>query len=168
MPIVTSRGSGITQTGWVNPQNAYDAGQNTFATFTTTTANITNTVFITGYNFTSIPVGSTINSVSIIAKQYVNVANRWISPLIQAYISDTPEGTQFLGTVSNSSANSNTFSETALTLDDLDNINFQMRFVARKASNTQSSIQFLDYIQISVDYTEPVVNVESWGTIPII
>jgi hypothetical protein len=167
MPIITSRGSGMTQTGWVNPQNGYDNGNNTFTTFTTTTANITNTVFITGYDFSSIPAGSTLNSVLVIVKQYVNVASRWLSPQTRAFIGDISIGSTLTNlNPSNSQNNSDTYSVNYL-LNQIQDPDFRMQFIARKANNTQSSIQYLDFIEISVDYTELTTNVQSWGTIPI-
>jgi hypothetical protein len=151
--VMTQRGTGITQTGWTNPQNAYDAGTNTPATWSSTVANEANTIYITGYGFDALPSTATINSVSVTTKQYVSATNRMNAPSIQPYVGSTAVGT--LTTLSNSASTSNsqTTTQNTLTLAQLRDPTFQMQFNAVHYNGTISGTQNLDYIDVSVNYT---------------
>lgn len=155
MATLTKRASGITQTGWTNPTNAYDAGTATFASWASVTANQTNTIYLTGYNFLGAGLPSTagLNSVTFTVKQYVSAANRMNAPTVRAYLGATPLGTTTTLTNSTQTTNSQTVTITGVAISDLLDSTFQVQLVATHYNGTISGTQFLDYIDVTVDYT---------------
>lgn len=158
MATLTKRASGITQTGWTNATNAYDAGSGTFATWASTTANETNTIYLTGYDIAGAGLGSgdRLDSVQFVVKQYVSATNRMVAPTVRPYVGATAKGSGST-TLSNSnqSSNSQTVTITGLTVADLRDSTFQVQFVATHYNGTISGTQYLDYIDVTVNYTQP-------------
>lgn len=161
MAQLTAYASGYTnQTGstWATQTNAQGSTAATFATFTSSVSSATGSISYNGFGtWSGIPADSTINSVVVTIKGYVNNTSRCLAPQAQLYIGATAKGTlQTLATHSATSTNVyKSFTVTGITLAELQGNTMLVKFNARKAASTQSGIQYVDYFKIDVNYTPP-------------
>ena len=164
MAIITLNGAGFTNTGattWTNTANIYDGTTATFGTWTNATNGGTNTAYVTTYGFSSyFDSAATINSVTLIAKQYVSNVTNMSAPKVQAYVGATAKGSQTTLTNSTTTTNSQNVTLTGLTAADLIDSTFKIQVIALHGANTTSATLNIDYMQVSVDYT-PVLNFPS-------
>ena len=127
-----------------NTTNGYtDSSSTTYATINLTTGSGATTYIYFTFDFSNIPVGATINSVSCSAKAYINTTNssRITTRQIQLYSGTTAKGSA--STISNSTS---AFTMTAgtWTRDELLNARIRL-YGVRGTSNTTSTYYFRFY-----------------------
>ena len=127
-----------------NATNGYtDSSSTTYATINLTTGSGATTYIYFTFDFSNIPVGATINSVSCTAKAYINTTNssRITTRQIQLYSGTTAKGSA--STISNSTS---AFTMTAgtWTRDELLNARIRL-YGVRGTSNTTSTYYFRFY-----------------------
>lgn len=136
-----------------NITSGYAESSNTnYATINLTTGSGATTYIYFTFDFSSIPAGATIDSVSCSAKAYINTTNssRITTRQIQLYSGTTAKGSA--STISNSTT---AFSMTAgtWTRDELQNARIRL-YGVRGSSNTTSSYYFRFYgATFTVDYS---------------
>ena len=149
---------GTTGTTWASTTNATGATTGTVATFTSSASSATGTIELRGFNLTAIPAGSTINSVTVAVRGYVNNTGRMLAPLGQLFSGGSAIGAQDTMTPLLTTTNTTTDSwnpTVTPTLAQLQAPTFAVVITARKAANTQSGVQNIDTVQVTVDYTAP-------------
>lgn len=136
-----------------NITNGYAESSNTsYATINLTTGSGATTYIYFTFDFSSIPAGATINSVSCSAKAYINTTNssRITTRQIQLYSGTTAKGSA--STVSNSTYAFNMTAGT-WTRDELQNARIRL-YGVRGTSNTTSGYYFRFYgATFTVDYS---------------
>lgn len=180
MPTVSKYATSATQgpqsgttNNWSTPTNATGSGGGSFSSWTSTASGATNVLELGfGFTDTDIPVGATVTAVTIDVKHYRSNTSM-LAPQTQAYDGSTSIGS----TITLGASTSSSYSQTGLTLGgtlptagQLRSSGFVMRFTGRKASNTTSSITYIDWMQVNVTYDLPVITkaatltVENWAT----
>lgn len=127
-----------------NTSNGYANSSNTtYATINLTTGSGATTYIYFTFDFSEIPVGATIDSVSCSAKAYINTTNssRITTRQIQLYTGTTAKGSA--STVSNSTTAFNMTAGT-WTRDELQNARIRL-YAVRGTSNTTSTYYFRFY-----------------------
>ncbi len=136
-----------------NITNGYAESSNTnYATISLTTGSGATTYIYFTFDFSSIPAGATINSVSCSAKAYINTTNssRITTRQIQLYSGTTAKGSA--STISNSTYAFNMTTGT-WTRDELQNARIRL-YGVRGTSNTTSGYYFRFYgATFTVDYS---------------
>jgi hypothetical protein len=166
MPTLTRRGSGTPVTSgttWANVTNAVDGTPGstpaTYATWTSSVSNAIGYIETSGYDFSSIPAGATINSVSVTIRTLVNNAARFVSIRFQPYSGTTPLGTA--GTGADTTVPSNDTAIFPVTLAQLQAANFKVRTTFNGASSTQSRVGSIDHADVTVDYSVTIPRFEN-------
>lgn len=162
MPVITTRGTsaipGATAT-WANTANAIDAGTGTLATWTNATKLTVGNLEIT-YDFSAIPAGSTINSITVNYRHSESsttlIAGLVIEPWSGGFPCDTAQNP-----ARNTALTTTVHTFTGITADELRN-SFSFKLNATKNTTNSSSVWSVDYVEVVVDYTAPVVTVELW------
>ena len=149
MTTITSRASVFSAVSgsWDSTANAVDAGSGTFASWGTGWSDAAAANLET-FDFSSIPAGATINSITCKVKHYYS--GFVTSVAIQPYVGATAKDSSHDLTLSRSSTNSQTVTLSGLTLADLKDSGFKIRFETGTSSN---GAEYLDYIDVTVDYT---------------
>lgn len=127
-----------------NTSNGYtDSSSTTYATINLTTGSGATTYIYFTFNFSNIPVGATIDSVSCSAKAYINTTNssRITTRQIQLYTGTTAKGNA--STISNSTTAFNMTAGT-WTRDELQDARIRL-YAVRGTSNTTSTYYFRFY-----------------------
>lgn len=135
-----------------------DIDSTNYATISCTASNNTTQyhAYIRGFNFSSIPTGSTINSFAIKIKGYEYRANTSTS-----YAPRLVNGTTAIsGTTATASFGTSTKTITiptgSLTWSDITGYsNFGVRVTIRKANSNNTGYLYIYGVEIAVDYTEP-------------
>jgi hypothetical protein len=162
MTVLGVRGAtvlGTNGTTWATTANAVDGtfGVNnaTYATWTSATSGATAYIEISNFDFSAVPSNATLNSVTVYARQYVNHATR--IPTIQFSLWDGATQIGSTQTVT-ASTTANTASATFNpTYAQLQSANLKVRVYFARAAVTQSQIAYVDYADITADYTVPAL-----------
>lgn len=148
-----------------NQTNGYNESSNTtYATINLTTGSGATTYIYFTFNFSGIPEGATINSVSCTAKAYINTTNssRITTRQMQLYSGTTAKGSAT--TVSNSTTAA-TMSAGSWTRNELQNARIRL-YGVRGTSNTTSTYYFRFYgatftVEYSINGTAYTINATS-------
>lgn len=148
-----------------NQTNGYNESSNTtYATINLTTGSGATTYIYFTFNFSGIPEGATINSVSCTAKAYINTTNssRITTRQMQLYSGTTAKGSAT--TVSNSTTTA-TMSAGSWTRNELQNARIRL-YGVRGTSNTTSTYYFRFYgatftVEYSINGTAYTINATS-------
>ena len=127
-----------------NQTNGYNESSNTtYATINLTTGSGATTYIYYTFDFSDIPVGATIESVSCTAKAYINTTNssRITTRQMQLYTGTTAKGSAY--TISNSTS-AHTMTTGTWTRDELQNARIRL-YGVRGTSNTTSTYYFRFY-----------------------
>ncbi|WP_242393101.1 CxxxxCH/CxxCH domain c-type cytochrome [Anaeromyxobacter oryzisoli] len=151
----------VVTTGWTVPTNAY-AADASYATATPSGRNVSITSDFGGFGFdTSIPAGSTINSVTIEVAWYAStaasVANLGLQPVANG---GTLSGTEAIDSSEPATTTAYTAQFTGLTRADLLDGGaspFMARVRANRGASNTSFTAYLDYVRVTVDYTPSVI-----------
>jgi hypothetical protein len=161
MATLTKRGAGAaagTGTTWTNlGANGTDgtppANPATYCVWTSSATGAVATLEISGYDFSSIPDGSTINSVTLIVRNLCSVVARYASVRFQPYENAVALGSIATGTLTTSAHdNSATF---PVTLAQLKSATFKSRVTITRAATTSSATFSVDHVDVTVNYTPP-------------
>lgn len=161
MPTATSRGTSVSTVGtWTTEANAYDAGTATFASWASSTANAQASITVSGYGFGSVipDNASALGPVTVIVKQYVSSTTYIASKTVQAYVGSTAKGSAVTLGNSTSSTYSQTVTLTGLTLADVEDATFGIRLTTNHNNSTTAGTQYVDYLQVSVEYQTSMGN----------
>ena len=156
-PVTSTQyaGSATTVSGtWTTPTNATGSTAATVAAFTSSTSGATAELDLSGFDFSAIPTGSTVNSVTVSVAQYVSNTARNLASQAQVMDGATTIGALQTLTLTTTTTNVDTFTVSP-TLTQLKSSTFKVRFTGRKAANTQSSSANVDYVSVAVNYTAP-------------
>lgn len=161
MSTLAKRGSGTpvtSNTTWTNTANAVDGapGSNpaTYTVWTNTTANAVGYIEVSGYDFSSLAVDDTLNSVTVSVRSLVSNASRISALTVQPYVGATPIGTPFTCTrTTSASTDTTTF---PVTKAQLQNAAFKVRVTATRFNGTQAGTFSLDYIDVTADYSPAI------------
>jgi predicted CxxxxCH...CXXCH cytochrome family protein len=154
---------------WGTPTNAY-ADDTAYASVTSVVARGAYASDFGTYGFdTAIPVGSTINSVTVGVAWYVSAAlSRATTLSVQPYVSGASQGTALTNTAQPTSIyvepTSPTYTLTRAQL--LDGV-FVVRASLTRGNVTTTQTGYLDYVSVTVDYTPPI-NDTTLGTVSAI
>lgn len=148
-----------------NQTNGYNESSNTtYATINLTTGSGATTYIYFTFNFSGIPEGAIINSVSCTAKAYINTTNssRITTRQMQLYSGTTAKGSAT--TVSNSTTTA-TMSAGSWTRNELQNARIRL-YGVRGTSNTTSTYYFRFYgatftVEYSINGTAYTINATS-------
>jgi predicted CxxxxCH...CXXCH cytochrome family protein len=162
--------SGLTG-GWGTPTNAY-ADDTAYASVLNSVAKrgeYANDFGTFGFN-SAIPVGATINSVTIGVAWYVTPALASPTTLgVQPYISGVASGTEFQNVAQPTAITVQSSPAYTLTRADLLDGTFAVRARLLRANVANSQSGYLDYVSVTVDYTAPVApgapGIPSYGTV---
>ena len=165
MTTITRRGSGTPATTsssgtWATVTNAVDgtppANPATYAVWTSTGSSASGSITPAGYDFSSIPAGATINSVTVTLRHFENNITR--IPTVRV----TPQSglggynlqTLFTCTVATAARDDTQVYTTGLIMD-LAELQGGCKFnaAATRAAVTQSATFNVDHIDVTVDYT---------------
>lgn len=154
MPVVTRvpTTNAVITTGWTNPTNAY-ADDNVYATAAPAkSASITSEY--AGFDFGSvIPDGSTINSVTVRQRWFVDTTASTATLGSQAYVGTTAQGTEFTNTAEPLTETLDTYTVASLTRADL--LDLRLRLRAGRGTGNTGYTASLDAVDVVVDYTAP-------------
>lgn len=142
--------------GTTNAANAYtNASSTNYAQYniTTGTAGKAEELYLTGYDFSSIPSNATINSVTIKIKTQINSTTYITTSTCQAYSGTTAKGSTT--SLQNTAAAQYTLSSGTWTRSELDNL--RLRFYAKRSSgnNNRSRAAYVRIYgtEVIVDWT---------------
>jgi hypothetical protein len=153
---------------WAGAANFAGTDDGTVATFTSSVSSATGTIDPSGFDFSSIPAGATINNVTVRVNTFCNVTGRCLASQYQVMDGATTIGAVATGTLTTTTTNVDQFNPSVLpTLAQLQSATFKVRCTARKAASTQSGIISFDFIEVIVDYTAPVDVALSAATITL-
>ncbi|HAM62115.1 MAG TPA: hypothetical protein DCP62_00145 [Erysipelotrichaceae bacterium] len=158
MPSVTlypsSHTLGTNGANFLNPTNLR-ANDGIYATVTQTAKNTTSQIYLEAFDASSIPSGSTINSIIVNVERKMSSTSSIQSVAIQAYKASVAMGTKTTNTTEPSTdtvlSNSNTGS---WSFADLPNLRVLLENI--RGNSTAACTVSYDYVSITVDYTEPV------------
>lgn len=162
MTTIGKRGTSViatTGTTWASTSNCVDGtyGSNdaTYGTWTSSSRNVDADIEIGGFDFSSIPANSTINSVTVYLRHYESATNLFDVLDILCYDGATQIGSTTAVTLSSSAT---TFSTTfSPTLAQLQSANFKFMVDESRPNTATEGVFYLDYIDVLVDYTAPVI-----------
>lgn len=159
MAIITSYPSSFTnprdKATYTNLGNAY-ANDGIYATITSADNNSTHYVQYAGFDFSSIPLGSVINSISVEVEYKFSVSSAPVSMSIQAYNGNsTVVGTAI------TDANQPTIDTIVTNADigtwDITSLgNIQVRVNYIRPNTKTSRDMYIDYVGVTVDYSAPL------------
>lgn len=158
MTILNQRGTAVDATNgttWASTNlcidGTYGTNDATYGTWTNASRSATAYINIGGFDFSSIPAGATINSVTVLIRHYESNTTYINAVTFQPYDGTTAIGSAFAATRATAArSDSTTFSPT---LAQLQSAAFCVRVNATRSNQTTSTIFRLDYVDISVDYT---------------
>jgi hypothetical protein len=144
-------------TTWAALTSAVDgtppANPATYATWTNAVSSAVGYIEVSGYDFSSIPAGSTITSVTVTLRHLENNTGRFTSVVWQVY-----DGATTIGAAQTCTLATGARDDAAVrtpTLAQLQSATFKVRATATGAANTQSRIFSVDHIDVTVVYTAP-------------
>lgn len=148
-----------------NQTNGYnDSSNTTYATINLTTGSGATTYIYFTFDFSDIPQGATINSISCTAKAYINTTNssRITTRQMQLYSGSSTKGSAT--TISNSTS-AVTMSAGSWTREELQNARIRL-YAVRGSSNTTSTYYFRFYgatfsVEYSINGTAYTINATS-------
>jgi hypothetical protein len=165
-----SRGTTVTtaNTTWANTSNLFDGtagtASNTYATFTngstSGSGNSTGSITVSGYDFSGIDAGSTVNAVYARVRWYVDQAAKWQNYFFQAYLGNTPLGTQVSDNLLNTTAAETSLILTGVSITQLLDPTFGIRFAITHDS-ANANTMFIDYVDAYIDYSAS----SRWGSL---
>lgn len=158
MPTVTDDAGTATvvTSTWSTTANATGAQNATFAVWAVTTSGATGQLDLSGYDFSSIPVGATITDVNVSVGEYVSNTARMLAPQAQVMDGATTIGAVETLALTTTTTNVSVFTPSVLpTRTQLLSSTFKVRFTARRAANTQAANTNLDFISVEVVYSTP-------------
>jgi hypothetical protein len=173
MPTLARRGSGTpttTGTTWSSLTNAVDGlpgtTPGTYAIMQSTTSGAVATIDIENYDFASgILSSDTLNSVTVAMRHWQNSTGRFASVRFQPYDGATAIGTIFTATLSSTARiDSTTF---PVTLAQLRSATFKIRVTVTGAASTQQRTFSLDHVDVTADYTTPLVVVSGTASLSL-
>lgn len=147
----TSHTLGTNGSNFVNPTNLY-TDNGVYATVTQTTKSTTSQIYLESFNYSAIPSGATINSLTVNVERKMSGTTSIQSVAIQAYKSTTAVGTKGTSTAEPttdtvySNANTGTWSYA-----DLANLRVLLENI-RGNSTVACTISY-DYVSVTVNYT---------------
>lgn len=154
MATASSDPSSIASAGtWSTTTNVYSSND----TYATNTGSVQNTEYpfdVSGFDFSGIPTGATINTVTVTIESKASNANR---AQIKGELYDgvtAITGSLALTTITSTSDVTRTFNPTP-TLAQLKSSTLQVR-VTNKRTASQACTTSVDYVKIDVDYTPPL------------
>lgn len=107
-----------------------------------------------GFDTSSVPSGSTINSVTVSFIGFVSNTSRLAAPTYELWDGTTAKiGATQTGTNATSSSTTNTFSFTGVTYSQLATL--RVRIYGKGGGTSTSGTFSVDYVTINIDYTEP-------------
>jgi hypothetical protein len=154
----------VVTTGWTNPANAYAAeGTPAYATAAPAKNATVNNDWHT-FDWSTIPAGSTINSVTVEVRWYLGaVITNGITVGAQGYVSGSAVGSELTNAAA-AAATTESFTISDLTLADLANLAIRAR-TTRGSTNTNGTTGYLDFVRVTVDYTVVTAQHESGGSV---
>jgi len=154
---VARRGTGTPVTNgatWATATSAVDgtppANPATYATWTSAVSAAVGYIEVSGYDFSSIPAGATITSVTVKLRHLENNTGRFTTVVWQVYDGATTIGAAQTCTMA-TSARDDAAVRTP-TLAQLQSATFKVRATATGAASTQSRIFSVDHIDVTVVY----------------
>lgn len=168
MTVLVQRGTtAVNDSGfWTNPELARDGapGTNTdtYAVWSQSGSFAVGWMELGGYDFSSIPAGSVINSVTLTVRQMVNNASRIPTVSFQAFDGATAIGSVIAGTTTTTILNDS--GTIPATLAQLKSAGFKTRVTFTRSSSGSLANASLDHIDVSVDYTAgaPASRAKRW------
>jgi hypothetical protein len=150
----------VVATGWTNPSNAYaTTGDNNYATI----ASAKNTTYSGDFGFpdftsSDIPNDSTINSVTVYVEWGMTASVTGGTLGCQPRLNGANSGTELTKTTTTEAAQSVAFG--TVTLTDLRSASSLLKARCRvtKGNSSTGMTGNLDYVYVTVDYTEPSYN----------
>lgn len=157
MPVNTyypsSYSLGTNGSNFINPGNIY-SDNGVYCTVTQTAKNTTSQIYLEGFNINDIPIGSTINSVTINVDRKMSTTASVQSVALQAYKSTTAMGTKATSTAEPST--DTVFSSTTTgTWTVADFTNFRLLLENIRGNSTTACTISYDYVSVTIDYTAP-------------
>lgn len=178
MTTLASRGSGTPTTAasagtWSNATSAVDGSPgstpDTFATWVTNVANITATITVSGYDFSTIPSGATVNSVTVLFRHSESSTARLVAVFADVFDGATQIGTTINGTTNTATHNDSAAMSANPTVAQLKSANFKVRLSATRGNVGTTSTWSVDHIDVTVDYTSSASvtasALGSWGSL---
>ena len=139
---------------WTTAANATGDTTGTYATWTSNASGGSASLDLSGFDFSTIPAGSTVNSVTITVRSWVNNVARVTSQAAQLM-----DGATVIGAAQALTNSTTTTTETAFTrtptLAQLKSSGLKVRYTAQRAAVTQSATANVDRVSVSVTYTTP-------------
>jgi PKD repeat protein len=148
MPTLRARASSFTAPNFADTGNAVDAGDGTFATWTNASRRGATTSTFGGFDYSSIPANSTITSVRIELRHYesstgdmgsVTVAGTAVTLATAVRVDSVDQGTSIPSTV---------------------------EVVHTRGNNTRSTTCYVDWLDVIVNYDEPVAPTAAFTAVP--
>lgn len=158
MPSVTlfpsSHTLGTNGANFLNPVNLR-VNDGIYATVTQTVKNTTSQIYLEAFDASSIPSGSTINSIIVNVERKMSSTSSIQSVAIQAYKASVAMGTKTTNTTEPTTdtvlSNSNTGS---WAYADFTNLRVLLENI--RGNSTAACTVSYDYVSVTVDYTEPI------------
>jgi hypothetical protein len=159
MTVINARASAVDATNgatWASTASAIDGTYGTvsatYATWTSSVSDATGYIELGGFDFSSIPSGSTINTFTVNLRHLVNNTTRISNVTFQPF-DGSAIGSAFVVTRSTTAATATT--TFTVTEAQLKSAAFTIRVGVTHNTSTQSGILSVDYVDVSVDYTAP-------------
>ena len=151
---------------WGTIANAQGSTSNNTADISISTPNFVATLDLRGYNLSSIPAGSIINSVTVIVRGQ-KYSSSDLFPQAQMYDGATAIGaTQTLSTLNSASLVNESWSPSTLpTAAQLKSSTFKVQFRARHDGSSNPGNTMLDWISVDVTYSNPSIPVAYTATV---
>lgn len=156
MPTLSARGTGATTvaTTWSNPANVYDTNTATSATWVNAARSIVGSIEVTGFNFSTIPAGATVNSVTVnfihSESSTTIIASLALEPFSNGVSADTAQAP-----ARNTALTTTSHVFTGITLAELQTA-FSVKATATRSNSTTSTTWTIADIEVVVDYTNVV------------
>lgn len=158
MPTITQYPTTATaNTGtWGTTANATGSGTGTYATWASSTSGATATLDLAGFDFSGVPAGADINSVTLVFRHYTNSVSGANTMRYQLLSGGTSvQALTVISATEVSTVTEQTIAATSLPTADQLRTGFTVRYQARKATNTTATTVYLDRVAVTVDYSIP-------------
>jgi lysophospholipase L1-like esterase len=138
---------------WTTPTNAVGSTTGTYATFTSAVPNVAPVIEVSSFGAqAAVPSGSTINSVTVTVRHFVNSVAAYTTESAQLYAGATAKGT--LTTMTRrTTVGEDSFVATGLTYADLADL--RVRYLPLHSGTATTGTASLDRVGIVVDYSVP-------------
>lgn len=155
MPILANSPTtnAVDGTGWTNPTNGYT--DNTVYATAAPAKNGTIATRYGGFGFDVIPSGATINSVTLEVQWKVSTTGSIATLGAWAYVSGAAYSTELVDSAEPTADTIRTKAYAGLTRDQLVDGTFQIRVRASRGNTNTAFTGSLDYVKVTVDYTDP-------------